>query len=194
MSCRQHGYPWPSLATSPWQVFRAKSPLYLYIEFTISEHILYITFLKLKYYYRRMRVLFAHILMVSSVAIRHNSLYSTLFIRFLTVKWYCYGILIIQFNCHYLHTVKCLKFGLVSLFNGISTFFRLFNAKAILLEEQELHYLTNGWDDKIVHTFPKSICLKVNVIARLEYELAYYDFVVHRFNHYTTRTPTPLNG
>ena len=27
------------------------------------------------------------------------------------------------------------KFGLVSLFNGISTLFRLFNAKAILLEE-----------------------------------------------------------
>ena len=28
------------------------------------------------------------------------------------------------------------KFGLISLFNGISTLFRLFNAKAILLEEQ----------------------------------------------------------
>ena len=43
--------------------------------------------------------------------------------------------------------------------------------------------------DKGVHTFPKGICPKVNVIARLEYELAYYDSVVHRFNHYTTRTP-----
>ena len=39
------------------------------------------------------------------------------------------------------------------------------------------------------HTFPKGICPKVNVIARLEYELAYYDSAVHRFNHYTTRTP-----
>ena len=29
----------------------------------------------------------------------------------------------------------------------------------------------------------------MNVIARLEYELAYYDSTVHRFNHYTTRTP-----
>ena len=28
------------------------------------------------------------------------------------------------------------KFGLASLFNGISTLFRLFNAKAIFLEEQ----------------------------------------------------------
>ena len=32
------------------------------------------------------------------------------------------------------------------------------------------------------------ICPKVNVIARLEYELVYYDSAVHRFNHYTTRT------
>ena len=29
----------------------------------------------------------------------------------------------------------------------------------------------------------------MNVIARLEYELAYYDSAVHRLNHYTTRTP-----
>ena len=32
--------------------------------------------------------------------------------------------------------VSDLRFGLVSLFNGISTLFRLLNAKAILLEEQ----------------------------------------------------------
>ena len=32
----------------------------------------------------------------------------------------------------------------------------------------------------------------MNVIARLEYELAYYDSAVHRFNHYTTRTPSSL--
>ena len=80
-------------------------------------------------------------------------------------------------------------FGLVSLFNGISTLFRLFNAKAILLEEQWWYYLTHSWKDKGVHTFPKGICPKVNVIARLEYELVYYDSTVHRFNHYTTRTP-----
>ena len=34
-----------------------------------------------------------------------------------------------------------------------------------------------------VHSFPKGICPKVNVIARLEYELAYYDSAVNRFNH-----------
>ena len=79
--------------------------------------------------------------------------------------------------------------SLVSLFNGISTLFRLFNAKAILLEEQYWYYLTHSWEDKGVHTFPKGIFPKVNVIARLEYELAYYDSAVYRFNHYTKRTP-----
>ena len=38
--------------------------------------------------------------------------------------------------------------------------------------------------------FPESICPKVFVIARLEFELAYYDPAVHRFNHYTPGTPT----
>ena len=75
---------------------------------------------------------------------------------------------------------------MVSLFNGISTLFRLFNAKAILLV---WYYLTHSWEDTGVHSFPKGICPKVNVIARLEYELAYYDSTVHHFNHYTTRTP-----
>ena len=77
------------------------------------------------------------------------------------------------------------KFGLVSLFNGISTFVGYLMPKLFSLK----NYLTHYWEDKGVHTFPKGICPKVNVIARLEYELAYYDSVVHRFNHYTTRTP-----
>ncbi len=65
----------------------------------------------------------------------------------------------------------------------------LFNYKAIILEEQKWYYSTHNWEDKGVHTFPKGICPKVNVIARLDFELAYYDSEVHRFNHYTTRTP-----
>ena len=40
--------------------------------------------------------------------------------------------------------------------------------------------LTHSWEDKGVHTFPKSICPKVNVIARPEFELASYDSTVHR--------------
>ena len=43
-----------------------------------------------------------------------------------------------------------------------------------------------------IHTFLKGICPKVNVIARLEYELAYNDSAVHRFNHYTARTSQTL--
>ena len=36
---------------------------------------------------------------------------------------------------------------------------------------------------------------KVNVIARLEFELAYFDSAVKRFNHYTTRIPpSKANG
>ena len=37
------------------------------------------------------------------------------------------------------------------------------------------------------HTFLKSICLKVSVIARLVFELAYYDAAEQLFNHYTTK-------
>ena len=33
----------------------------------------------------------------------------------------------------------------------------------------------------------------MNVIARLKYELAYYDSAVHHFNHYTTRTPLSIH-
>ena len=58
-----------------------------------------------------------------------------------------------------------------------------------VLEEQKWYFLTQSWEDKGVPTFSKGICPKMNVIARLEYELAYYDSAVHRFNHYTTRTP-----
>ena len=70
----------------------------------------------------------------------------------------------------------------------------LFNAKAILLEEQWWCYLTHNWGDKGVHTFPKGICPKVNVIARLEFELACYDFADHRFNHYTTGHLLEIRG
>ena len=47
----------------------------------------------------------------------------------------------------------------------------LFNAKAILLEEQQWCYSTHSWEDKGAHTFSKGIRLKVNVIAWMEFEL-----------------------
>ena len=36
-----------------------------------------------------------------------------------------------------------------------------------------------------VNTFPKAICPKTNVIARLEFELTDYDSAVQRFQIYT---------
>ena len=52
-------------------------------------------------------------------------------------------------------------------------------------QTKEWYYLTHSWED----TFPKGICPKVNVIAQLKVELAYYDSAVQRFNHYTSWTP-----
>ena len=54
-------------------------------------------------------------------------------------------------------------------------------------KERYWYYLTHRWKDKRVYIFPQSIYSKVNVIVRLEFELAYYDSIVYRFNHYTTR-------
>ena len=41
-----------------------------------------------------------------------------------------------------------------------------------------------------VYTFPEGVCPKMNVIAQMEFELAYYDSAVHRFEYFTTRTPS----
>ena len=46
--------------------------------------------------------------------------------------------------------------------------------------------LTRSLEDKGFHAFPKGICPKVNETALLEFEPAYYDFAVQRFNHYST--------
>ena len=43
--------------------------------------------------------------------------------------------------------------------------------------------------DKGVHTFPKDISPKMNVIAWLEFELIYFEVAVQHFNHYATGTP-----
>ena len=54
--------------------------------------------------------------------------------------------------------------------------------KAILVEELQRYYLANSREDKgWVHTFPKGICPKVNVIAQMEFEIAYFE--VQHFNH-----------
>ena len=72
----------------------------------------------------------------------------------------------------------------LSLFNGISTFVGYLTLEPFSLKNT-WYSLTHCWDNKGVHTFPKGIC--PNVIPPLEYELAYYDSGVHRFNHYTLK-------
>ena len=63
---------------------------------------------------------------------------------------------------------------------------RLFNAKLILSRRTMVTH-------REVHNFPLGICPKVNVIARLEFELTFYDSPVPCFTHYTTKTPQPVD-
>ena len=51
-----------------------------------------------------------------------------------------------------------------------------------------IHYWTRCLKDKGAHYFPKVISPKVNVIARLEFELAYYNASVQKIIHYATGT------
>ena len=101
---------------------------------------------------------------------------------------YAYSHTLYSHTCTYLILIyinvylrEYLRFGLVSLFNGISALVVYIMPKPISLKNSS----GTIWEDEKVHTFPKGICPKVNVIARLEYELAYYDSAVQRFNHYT---------
>ena len=55
----------------------------------------------------------------------------------------------------------------------------LFNAKVIHVEEQYWFYLTSCLGNKRVHSFYNRISLKVNVIARLKFELTYDDVRVN---------------
>ena len=46
--------------------------------------------------------------------------------------------------------------------------------------------LNLNWGNKGIHTFPT--CPKINIIAQLKFELAYYDIAVQHVNHYTMVT------
>ena len=68
-------------------------------------------------------------------------------------------------------------------FNGVLTFMGYIIPKRSLLKD--------SWDGNCVfHTFPKGICLKVNIIAQLEIELTYYDVAVQLVIHYAMGTPS----
>ena len=56
------------------------------------------------------------------------------------------------------------------------------------LEDRSGYDLTHDWSrNKNVHIFLKCIRKKVNVIARLEFELAYYDVAVLYVSHYARK-------
>ena len=50
------------------------------------------------------------------------------------------------------------------------------------------YYSTHSCGDKGVHIFPKGICMKVNVIVEVEFELSYFEAAVQHFIHYATET------
>ena len=81
---------------------------------------------------------------------------------------------------------------MVSLFSGISTFRGLFNTKAILVEESSSGTIAR---EIRIHTVPKGISPKVNLIVWVEFELTYYDVVVQYVNHNAIGTlPSQLNA
>ena len=46
------------------------------------------------------------------------------------------------------------------------------------MEEQLWNYLADSWGDEEVHAFFQGVSPKVNIVARLEFELDYYDVAV----------------
>ena len=61
----------------------------------------------------------------------------------------------------------------------------LFNAKAMFFEEQRYwYYSIHDWSgDKSLYYSPKGTSLKVNVLVRLKFELAYYDSTIQYISH-----------
>ena len=52
--------------------------------------------------------------------------------------------------------------------------------------------LTHSWGNKVVHTFPKGISSEENIIAQLEFELAYFKATNQHFNLNSMENP-PTN-
>ena len=100
--------------------------------------------------------------------------------------------MIISIRYEYLKPYNCEQIicWLVSLINSISTFVGYLMPKSSLLKNSSdiIYYLTS-WGDKVVHIFPGSISLKLNIISQLEFKLAYLKTTVLDFNYYATGTP-----
>ena len=83
-------------------------------------------------------------------------------------------------------------FGLFSLFNGISTFVGDLMPKPSWAKNSSDTIYPIADEDKEVHTFPHGICPKVNVIARLGFELTDFAVRVHQFSYFTSVTTPGL--
>ena len=55
---------------------------------------------------------------------------------------------------------------------------------------KDYYYYYYYWRVKRVHFFTEGIRSKVNAIARLEFEHAFYDIAILYVNHNTTETPS----
>ena len=76
-------------------------------------------------------------------------------------------------------------------FNGISTIMSYLMPNPHMEKYSNDGNSTYTREEKGIHTFPRSICLKVNVIERLKFELVFYDDAVQHVNHYTTESVLP---
>ena len=77
--------------------------------------------------------------------------------------------------------------GLLPLFNDIYTFVGHLISKLFLQKSNKDTIKPLAEKMRGIHTFPKSICPKVNVRAQLEFELAYFEAAIQYFSHYTFR-------
>ena len=60
--------------------------------------------------------------------------------------------------------------------------FGLFNANVVPEEEKQWYHLTGSWVNNGVHNLSESISLKMNIIARLDFELTYLNATVQQSN------------
>ena len=82
-----------------------------------------------------------------------------------------------------------MKFGFLVLWH--INLHGLFDAEAILVEEQQWYNLTKSWRDMKAGGM-WSISLKMNVIERLEFELAYNNVVDQYVSHNATGSPNAM--
>ena len=79
------------------------------------------------------------------------------------------------------------------MFNVISTFVVYSMPKTCLLKSSSCTIQSIVWSDKVLHIFLEGICLKVNVIARLDLEITYYNVTVKHVSCYNKTTPPNLS-